>query len=1081
MARWARGWTGHGVLLLIAVAGGGIVSASVPLPILCGGSPGLFAEEPVISPTGVVSGNFQVQRSRIVRVNEGLLRPGRGTLQDLGSRIPVNLFGAQDFTLVVDTVDVFGPSSFTCVGHFENVPGSSVVLASVAEALVGTFSCRDWERPIQLSHLGKGIHELRDVARHSPHWCANPVALGSPEDRTPPRSRADTQPPPESTSNAPPIIDLLFLYTPAALAGAGGEPGISALIRFAAAETALCFSNSGIDVRVNVVGQQLADYCESGNLGADWLWLANNQASLRASFQPDLLILIVESERFGYCGLSLGIDAVLVRSAMTAGFYLATHELGHLIGAGHDHFTCAALAPQAGCGAYISFSHGHRLEADGVTYRTVMSYLPGAGIPYFSNPQRTFRGVPLGIPVTATNAADNARTINLRAPVKAALMEPRGRIEFAAATQATPEAAAQAHIQVVRTGDLSLSAEVYCVTVPGTATSGADFAAFATRLGFAPGQSRAWIPIDLLDDSFGEGDETFLVTLQTPAPGLALGAVHSCRVTIVDDDAWVGFADLNPHAWESAGAAIVRLHRGGDFTAHLPITIVCESLTATSGEDYVESTSTLTFEPDQRELEMLIPLLPDATPESDELFVVRVSASNLVGVISPGQVIVRILDDDRPGSLDAAFHGAAFPERLVASQCLRVRSDGRILLAGVWEKPDGTRQVCLRSFLTDGSADPCFAPAVFLSTRSPEKAVPPAQLYFVEDSAGRLLVSGSFASVAGLPRTNLVRLNLDGTVDPTFQASSDCTAVALLQTDSRILLAGDFHWINGTWMPYLARLNPDGSLDSTFRPTPSLHHAGLKGLALQSDGRILVRSSVCEFSGQTRAYLARLWPDGSFDPSFRAQLNGIVQDLRVLPDDRLLIGGGFTSPARSIARLQPDGQRDPGFDPGDIFNGPIYALAPLPDGRILVSGRFSLAGPSKQTGLMRLQPDGQPDLSFDGGVGPDDLPTLALEPSGSLLISGAFTHVNGEPVAPVARIRSDGTRPVFGPLLLRPDGTLALRLLGCADRTYELECSGDLIHWAKVRTVTLCQPSYDCAFPRSQHPAQFFRVRQLPP
>src|SRR5262249_1632536 len=71
----------------------------------------------------------------------------------------------------------------------------------------------------------------------------------------------------------------------------------------------------------------------------------------------------------------------------------------------------------------------------------------------------------------------------------------------------------------------------------------------------------------------------------------------------------------------------------------------------------------------------------------------------------------------------------------------------------------------------------------------------------------------------GTPRINVARLTTNGVVDPTFNpgigTDGPIRAVAL-QPDGKILIGGDFNSYNGTNVNFLARLNVDGSLDTSF-------------------------------------------------------------------------------------------------------------------------------------------------------------------------------------------------------------------------------------------------------------------------
>src|SRR5207245_2573912 len=72
---------------------------------------------------------------------------------------------------------------------------------------------------------------------------------------------------------------------------------------------------------------------------------------------------------------------------------------------------------------------------------------------------------------------------------------------------------------------------------------------------------------------------------------------------------------------------------------------------------------------------------------------------------------------------------------------------------------------------------------------------------------GKVLLGGFFSKAKGLNRTNLARLNTDGTVDMQFQSTVGAVSCLAVQRDGKILVSSD----NGG----VVRLNADGSLDSS--------------------------------------------------------------------------------------------------------------------------------------------------------------------------------------------------------------------------------------------------------------------------
>src|SRR5262249_32591903 len=98
------------------------------------------------------------------------------------------------------------------------------------------------------------------------------------------------------------------------------------------------------------------------------------------------------------------------------------HELGHVMGASHAWITdnSAGVFP---------YSHGYQFTNANQIYGDIMSYafiytgpngLPGEILPYYSNPQVTWAGVPIGRAANLDHPADNATTLNITGPTAAA-------------------------------------------------------------------------------------------------------------------------------------------------------------------------------------------------------------------------------------------------------------------------------------------------------------------------------------------------------------------------------------------------------------------------------------------------------------------------------------------------------------------------------------------------------------------------------------------------------------------------------------------------------------------------------------
>jgi uncharacterized delta-60 repeat protein len=182
---------------------------------------------------------------------------------------------------------------------------------------------------------------------------------------------------------------------------------------------------------------------------------------------------------------------------------------------------------------------------------------------------------------------------------------------------------------------------------------------------------------------------------------------------------------------------------------------------------------------------------------------------------------------------------------------------------------------------------------------------------------GKILIGGSFTRLGSTPRLHLARLNLDGSLDASFNPGADDKVAAIdLQPDGRILVSGWFTQIAGHNRHLLARLNADGSIDDSFNPT-SGPNGIVSAIDHQSDGKILIGGSFTSFEGSSAPYVARLLSNGTLDPTFNAGSgpNGSLYDLAVEPTGQLLIAGNFSQVdgvvKSFVARLQLSGPPSP--------------------------------------------------------------------------------------------------------------------------------------------------------------------------
>src|SRR5206468_3639885 len=83
-----------------------------------------------------------------------------------------------------------------------------------------------------------------------------------------------------------------------------------------------------------------------------------------------------------------------------------------------------------------------------------------------------------------------------------------------------------------------------------------------------------------------------------------------------------------------------------------------------------------------------------------------------------------------------------------------------------------------------------------------------------------------------------------------------------LQGDGKLLMGGSFVATNGGFRTNIARLNPDGSLDLTFDPGTA-PTGSVRSIVIQDDWKIVIGGSFEQVTDAPRRAVARLNNDGS--------------------------------------------------------------------------------------------------------------------------------------------------------------------------------------------------------------------------
>lgn len=283
-----------------------------------------------------------------------------------------------------------------------------------------------------------------------------------------------------------------------------------------------------------------------------------------------------------------------------------------------------------------------------------------------------------------------------------------------------------------------------------------------------------------------------------------------------------------------------------------------------------------------------------------------------------------------------------------ATTDISVQSDGKILLA---------MGSILKRYNVDFSLDDSFDNAVTFN----------GAINAVEAVGSKIFVAGSFSKVNDVTKNDVVKLNLDGSIDDTFDTgtgTSDYIGALTIQPDNKILLGRAYiNSFNGVPGHGSMRLNADGSVDTNFNPpyfTGMVSRFICSGNAIYGSGYFsgaidpLYKTFKLNMDGSM---------DGSFNPVITDNLYGSstmdVSDTEIFVSGKTVAGNVF-----GLSKFDPTtGDVKSAFAP-EISRIGVFSFAKLFNGKPLIGGDFIRVNGVTTFGLVRLNYDGSVDDSF---------------------------------------------------------------------------------------------------------------------
>lgn len=424
--------------------------------------------------------------------------------------------------------------------------------------------------------------------------------------------------------------------------------------------------------------------------------------------------------------------------------------------------------------------------------------------------------------------------------------------------------------------------------------------------------------------------------------------------------------------------------------------------------------------------------------------------------------------------------------------CVLPLPDGKIMIGGmftsfIYPGVGGVSQPDLARLHEDGSRDESFTTA--LEAHSIAEGV---DVYDIEMQAdGKILVCGAFkgaysgsgANRKFLERSNIVRLNADGTVDESFNVSLNGGVHDVeLQADGKIVISGSFTSVNGTTQRFVARLEGNGTSDASFT-SPLLNNSELgygyvNGLLIAPGNKIWVLGAFSIGAhGDGFRLVARLNDNGSHDESFQSpaiNVSSFTQD----STGRLIVGY-YAGSQHKITALSESGSLDDSYGMslgGTILDAPfgvepLRVLAPAKEGGVYAGGGFNAAEGSERSKLVKLNSGGVVSQSFIASSFSEPLSasdayvtTIALDTENRLLIGGNFRKYNGATSRYLLRLLMPGPSIAIQPqdqnAFYGDTVTFTISAEGEGSLSYQWLKNGQALEGAQSSSLSLQRVSY---------------------
>ena len=285
----------------------------------------------------------------------------------------------------------------------------------------------------------------------------------------------------------------------------------------------------------------------------------------------------------------------------------------------------------------------------------------------------------------------------------------------------------------------------------------------------------------------------------------------------------------------------------------------------------------------------------------------------------------------------------------------------------------------------------------------------PAKVESIElDKFGKVYVGGEMLSYNGTPISNFIKLNTDGSIESTdFSFDSQVRTIHITPSQD-IYVGGTFteYTNSGDVLPSvgLVKLNLDGVADSSFDVGSTGFSGGsgiVKKLIVNSSNKVIVIGDFTSYQGTSANGIVQLTATATIDSTFvyGTGFNNIstVNDIVLDEVGEVYVAGGFTSynsnTVNRLIKLTETGAIDQAFNYQTGANGTISKISLDLNGNFYIGGAFTSYKGVPARGIARIFKNGELDFSFNTstGLSPQSVTDIVIHDESHIYVAGGFT------------------------------------------------------------------------------------------